>query len=337
MHKIPRFAPVAVMLVLTVIFAVFLATRASGANGALTASGTIEADEIIIAPETNGRISEVLVEEGASVQAGDTLVKLDSSLLDAQTAQAKAVAEAASAGARAAQANLDLLKAGSSAEQQAVARAGVFQAQVNVDAAQQNYDDLTAAQQDTAAGKAIKQQLDRTKATLVGAQAQYTLAKAGPRTEQIKAASEQAVAAQAQADAAAAALALLDVQRNKLSLVAPTAGMILERAAQPGEFAAPGAALLVLGRTDHLTLTVYVPEDRYGQVSVGQKVSVRADSFSDEVFEAEVAHIAERAEFTPRNVQTTASRKTTVFAVKLVLAGTDGRLKPGMPADVEFK
>ena len=87
---------------------------------------------------------------------------------------------------------------------------------------------------------------------------------------------------------------------------------------------------------EHLTLTVYVPEDRYGQILLGESYPVTVDSFPSEIFTGTVSHIADRAEFTPRNVQTTDSRKTTVFAVKLDLAQNGGKLKPGMPADVNL-
>ena len=60
------------------------------------------------------------------------------------------------------------------------------------------------------------------------------------------------------------------------------------------------------------------------------------DSYPATVFTGTVSHIADRAEFTPRNVQTTDSRKTTVFAIKLALGQNGGQLKPGMPADVNL-
>ncbi|MBE2237615.1 MAG: efflux RND transporter periplasmic adaptor subunit [Caldilineaceae bacterium] len=113
-------------------------------------------------------------------------------------------------------------------------------------------------------------------------------------------------------------------------------GVVLYRSVEPGEVAAPGAPLIIVGDLDHMTLTVYVPEDRYGQIMLGESYPVTVDSFPTEVFTGTVSHIADRAEFTPRNVQTTDSRRTTVFAIKLELAPSEGKLKPGMPADVNF-
>ena len=60
------------------------------------------------------------------------------------------------------------------------------------------------------------------------------------------------------------------------------------------------------------------------------------DSFPGQQFAATVTHIADRAEFTPRNVQTAEGRRSTVFAVRLSIDNPDGQLKPGMPADVDF-
>jgi multidrug resistance efflux pump len=118
---------------------------------------------------------------------------------------------------------------------------------------------------------------------------------------------------------------------------APISGVVLDRLVEPGEVVAAGASILIVTNLDDLTLTVYVPEDRYGQINLGQKYQVTVDSFPNLTFTGVVSHIADQAEFTPRNVQTIDSRKNTVFAIKLKLAPSGGKLKPGMPADVHFQ
>jgi HlyD family secretion protein len=147
---------------------------------------------------------------------------------------------------------------------------------------------------------------------------------------------EQLAVAQAQIEAARAALTILETQLAKTVITAPSDGIVIERLAEPGEIALPNAALLIIADLDRLTLTVYAPEDRYGEVTLGQAVKVTVNSFPDETFTATVTHIANQAEFTPRNVQTQEGRRTTVFAIKLTLDDTTGKLKPGMPADVAF-
>ena len=91
----------------------------------------------------------------------------------------------------------------------------------------------------------------------------------------------------------------------------------------------PGGALLVLGDLGHLSVTVYLPEDRYGEVHLGDVARVSVDSFPARNFEGQVVRIADQAEFTPRNVQTPAGRRTMVFAVKLARRGPGRRSQAG--------
>lgn len=117
------------------------------------------------------------------------------------------------------------------------------------------------------------------------------------------------------------------------NITSPIDGVVLERLVELGEFAAPGSTVMVVAPLDALTLKIYVPENRYGQISLGQTYPITVDSFPGETFKGRVSFISDKAEFTPRNVQTKDSRQTTVYAVKLNLDPAGGKLKPGMPAD----
>jgi HlyD family secretion protein len=152
--------------------------------------------------------------------------------------------------------------------------------------------------------------------------------------EQAQAGLQQAESAVQQAEAN---LSLLDTQIADLTVSAPMDGVILTRNAEPGEFVQPGAVAFSMADLDNITITVYVPEDRYGQISLGQQAQVTVDSFPGETFTAEVIHIADQAEFTPRNVQTVEGRSSTVYAIKLKVDNSEGKLKIGMPADVTFE
>lgn len=166
-------------------------------------------------------------------------------------------------------------------------------------------------------------------ARLAAAESRIAAAQADPTSEQL-------ALAQAQVDVARALLELLKVQSTKYLLNAPINGKVLIRSVQPGEVILPAAPLLTLANLDELTITIYLPEDRYGKVQLGDQAYVTIDSFPGERFTARVIQIADRAEFTPRNVQTAEGRTTTVFAVKLSVDPAEGKLKPGMPADVRF-
>ena len=119
-----------------------------------------------------------------------------------------------------------------------------------------------------------------------------------------------------------------------LTLHAPVSGTVVSLAVHPGEVAAAGATLMMLADLSHLTLTVYVPQTQLGQVYLGQPATITVDSFPGRVFAGSVSHIADTAEFTPRNVATKEERVNLVFAVTLEVPNPDGALKPGMPADL---
>lgn len=445
MHPNPRKIAPVILLVAILGGAIWYFTlgQGNGNSGALTASGTIEGTQVVIAPELGGRIREVSVQEGEVVETGQTLARFDDALLQAQLSQAQAALHQA-------QANYELAAMGPTDEQRQLAiasaemeltnaqlalqalndNAGLTDAQLQqtiasidksrdraqqfldninteadpadidaawasvviaedklenaledfepyekkdqsnltrailqaqVAAAQKQYDSMVerynnlvgiANQYDLAVARAevnlaeakladARRQYDDlqdgidpdalalAQARLKTAEANLALAKADPSPEQL-------AAAQAQVEVAQGALEVIEAQIAKLVVTSPIDGVVLTRTAEPGEVLVPGAPLLSLLRLDDLTITVYVSEDRYGTIKLGQAASVTVDSFPGEAFEAMVVRIADQAEFTPRNVQTEAGRRTTVFAVELSVTNPEGKLKPGMPADVDF-
>ena len=172
-----------------------------------------------------------------------------------------------------------------------------------------------------------------TAAKIVPKQAEAAAEQAKVGVSQARSVMEQAEAAIAQAQAA---LNLLDIQKEQHIVRSAVDGVVLMRNVEPGEVIQPGIAAMTIGQLDKLTVTVYIPEDRYGQINLGDNATVSADSFPDEVFNAVVVRIADQAEYTPRNVQTQEDRRTIVFAIELAVDDPQGKLKPGMPADVEF-
>jgi HlyD family secretion protein len=218
-------------------------------------------------------------------------------------------------------------------------------AKLALDDAQKDYDDELTSEGATdvlqARAKVVVAQeiydnaVDNLRALQTGADSQPVIT-ATKSVDQANAAMEQA---QTNVKTAEANLALLDTQMKKLTVYAPMDGVVLTRNIEPGEFIQPGAVALMVANLNELTITVYVPDPRLSEIKLGQKATVTIDVSSGEspTFDAEVIHIADQAEFTPRNVQTVEGRSSTVFAVKLKVTDPEGKLKIGMPADVVFK
>ncbi len=160
------------------------------------------------------------------------------------------------------------------------------------------------------------------------AEAGLALAEAGPRPEAVAVAAAQVAEATAARDAVTARLA-------KTTLASPLDGVVLLRAVEPGEAVSPAVPLLRVADLGQMTLTVYVPLERLGQVQTGQPAQVSVDAYPGRTFDGRVTAIASQAEFTPKNILAAGERSEAVVAVTIALpdGSQAGALKPGMPAD----
>jgi HlyD family secretion protein len=130
--------------------------------------------------------------------------------------------------------------------------------------------------------------------------------------------------------------ALAEQQRylDEMTVRAPTAGTVLVRTIERGEWVQPGTPLFTMVDLDQLYLKIYVREPDIGKIVHGQAARVHVDAYPQRSFPARVSKIASEAEFTPKNVETREERVKLVFAVELALGENPGGvLKPGMPAD----
>lgn len=142
--------------------------------------------------------------------------------------------------------------------------------------------------------------------------------------------------AKAMLEQAQQAQKLAKLQLDRTTIKSPISGVVLTRNLEIGDLAVAGGTVMRIAQLDTLDLVVYLLEAEYGKVKIGDSVSITVDSFEGKVFKGTIINIANEAEFTPRNVQTESGRKATVYAVKIQVKNLDHRLKPGMPADVEF-
>jgi len=227
----------------------------------------------------------------------------------------------------------------SSDPKRAAAEAALYEARQQRDAIKTNLNWYTGEPTDIDQAM-LDARVALAEAQVLQAQLEWEKWKDGPDPSALELAQASVDNAKAQLEAAeataAAELDTLDLDADKVTVRAPVSGVVLTRLIEPGEVVAAGATVFTIGQLDALRITVYLPEDRYGGVSLGEQAQVTVDTFPGDQFVATVSRIADEAEFTPRNVQTEEGRRTMVFAVELSVMDPEQKLRPGMPASVSF-
>jgi HlyD family secretion protein len=149
--------------------------------------------------------------------------------------------------------------------------------------------------------------------------------------------SQQYEAALSNLQVVEAALATAQIQYNDAIVTAPISGVVLVKAIEKGELASVGTPIVTMADLSKINLMVYLAERDVGKVNLGEEVLVSVDSFPGQGFQGRVVFISEKAEFTPKSIQTRDERVTQVFGIKIEIPNPDLKLKPGMPADAEFQ
>ena len=143
-------------------------------------------------------------------------------------------------------------------------------------------------------------------------------------------------AAEAEAERARAALDEARANRRDLKVIAPFAGTVATRTAEPGEVVVAGTPIVTLVNLGEVYLRAFVPEGQIGRVRLGQPARVYLDSDPRKPIDAQVMRVDPQASFTPENTYFREDRVKQVVGVKLRLRGAVGFAKPGMPADGEI-
>ena len=297
--------------------------RAETAN-ALVLRGNVDIRQVALAFDANGRVAEVLVQEGDRVAKGQILARLDTERLRLQLAQAQGLAAAQ-------RSQLAKLKSGSRPEEIRAAAALRDEAQVAVDDARLVY----RRQQDLAARHFVSQQqadtarnsLDAAVQRLKAAEEAHRLAVLGPRSEDVAA----AAAGLAAQDAAVAGLEH-DIAEGELH--APADGIVQSRVLEPGDMASPQKTVLTLALTDPVWARVYLPETALGRVPPGAAATVTTDSHPDRRYAGWVGYVSPTAEFTPKTVETAELRTSLVYQARVFVCEGKDELRQGMPVTV---
>lgn len=291
---------------------------------ALRLFGNVDIREVNLGFRVSGRISQVLRDEGDEVKAGEILARLDDEPYRRQVEQSRG--QVASL-----QAHLQMLEAGNRPQEIAQARALVREREVTSANAERVY----KRQEELLVSKAVSiQERDdadaayhEADARLKSAREQLNLLEAGFRSEDI---------AQARADLvrAQAALASAELHVEDAVLKSPTYGVVLTRAQEPGAILQPGTTVLTVSLKRPVWVRAYVNEPDLGRIHPGAGVKVYMDSRPANPYSGQIGYISPRAEFTPKNVETTELRTSLVYRLRVVVDNPDEALRQGMPVTV---
>jgi len=293
------------------------------ASNQLVVSGNIEAHESLLSFKVAGRIVELPVQEGQWVEASTVLAKLD----NADYRQKVNIDEA---NVRVRESNLALTTAGSRPQEIKAAEQSVADATAEVE---QRKLDLERAERLFSRDAVAAQDRDRAQTAFKRAQAQYQTAQQHLSEVREGSRPEEIAIAHANVKAARENLGLSRINLEYTTLRAPSAGVIAVRQAELGEVVSPGTPIVTLTDLDHVWLRAYVAETDLGRVHYGQEAVIRTDTYPGKSYRGRISFIADKAEFTPKSVQTFKERVTLVYRIKIDVDNPNHELKPGMPAD----
>ena len=126
-------------------------------------------------------------------------------------------------------------------------------------------------------------------------------------------------------------------QLSDTEIYTPIDGVVLVKAAEPGEVLAAGTTVVTVGDLEHPWLRAYINETDLGRVKLGQKVKLTTDSFPNKVYWGTISYIASEAEFTPKQIQTKEERVKLVYRIKIEVGNKEHELKNNMPVDAEIQ
>jgi HlyD family secretion protein len=308
-----RLIPRTVLLLVCIALAALLwfELRPSGlGEGFVSGNGRIEATEVDVASKLAGRVASIEVDEGALLEAGQIVARMDTQVLDAQLQQAQAQVRQAENAERSAVAQVALRES-----EKVSAEAVVHQRQAELNAAQKRH----ARSATLVKRNALPQQtldddlasLQSNQAALAAANAQVVSASAG-----ISAAQAQVEEARSAVEAARASVERLQADIDDSQLRAPRAGRVQYRVAQAGEVLGAGGKVLNLVDLTDVYMTFFLPERQAGRVALGSEVRLVIDAAPQYVIPAKVSFVASVAQFTPKTVETANEREKLMFRVK---------------------
>lgn len=320
-----RLIIIVVVVVVATVIAAWLLTRGSREEP-LKLYGNIDIREVDLSFRVDGRVAEVLVDEGDVVRAGQVVAKLDAEPLRTELAEAEASTDAQ-------RAQLDLLREGNRREDIAQAEATVAERRAALADAQGDVSRLatlrgTGAIADRSWEDATNRR-DEAAARLRAAQQALTEQRAGTRRQEVDQAASNVDRAQASADR-------IRIRVRDTVLVAPSDGVILTRAVEKGANVAAGATAFTEALARPVWARVFVDAPNLGLVAPGTIVNITTDAAPGKIYKGRVGYVSPTAEFTPKSVETEELRTDLVYRARVVVLDPDSLLRQGMPITVQL-
>ena len=265
-------------------------------------NGRLEVQEIDVATKFPGRIAEVLVDEGDNVQVGQVVARMDTSSLSAQVREAEAQVQRARQGQITAKALIAQRRSETLLAERDLERARALYVNANISA----------------------KDYDRARSTMDTAKASTTQAEA------------QSAEAEAAIAASLAQKERIQVDLKDSVLTAPRSGRVQFRLAEPGEVLASGGKVLTLIDPTDVYMTVFLPAAEAGKIALGAQARITHDAAPNLVIPSAVSFVADKAQFTPKEVETRTEREKLMFRIKVkidpeLVKGHEAQVKPGLP------
>ena len=293
----------------------------------LLIQGEVDGTQFDIAARVDGRVAEILVNEGQDVAAGAVLVRIDNPETIAKNEQAlaaKIVAES----------QLANINAGTRAEVIAARKAALEQAEAGMIEAKKTYDRKSQLVEH---GNAPQAQLD---------QATDSLHQAERAVDQAKSAHEQAVngytreereIAMANVGKAVADVSAVQSIVDQMVIYAPVASQVYERNVEPGEYVSPGVPLVTLVDLNDVWIHFDLREDLAKELKVGDRFGVRVPALSDRRVLVEVNMIATKGEYASWRTTRAGDVDLRTFSIRAYPVDKIPELRPGMSVYLDWR
>lgn len=293
--------------ILSIISAMTLLTACSGSDSKYDASGVFEVTEVMVSARVAGEIMDLDIDEGTEVTSGEPVGYIDTVQLYLQRLQLEANVKAAESRICDVEKQTAAIRQQIDTQKKEQTR---FENLVNANAGnRKQLDDITAAI------NLLEKQLDAQTETLINGNAN----------------------AKAQAEALKAQIALTDDMISKSTIASPVDGTVMAKYVEKGELAVQGRTLFKVANINDMYLKAYITSGQITGLKIGQEVKVFADSGDSDrkEYRGVILWISDKAEFTPKTIQTRDERANLVYAVKIKVQN-DGYIKRGMYGEVSF-